>query len=236
MSSSEKIKYSHKKVNLIGFMILSAVAIATGYMVFGTEAQHSNLVSKISSNERLEKERDKKMAENPMYMRLNTFGASLSAIKSVDQLKDASPAWSEFIFDLARNFPKSVFVKDLTYAADRSVVTLTLNAADRGNLVKVMSSLEDNDALREVNFETITKDDVTFPGEKVQRKAFSVLVTFLVDSEWLKKQYDFSRELKSTQPEIVIPPPRNREIESTEPVSTTSSTGTTSTGTTNIIN
>lgn len=233
--SSEKIQYSHKKVNLLGFLFLSIVTLATAYMVFGTEVAYKNITSKIASNERSEKDRDKKMAENSMYVRLNTFGASLSAIKSVDQLKDASPAWYEFIFDLARNFPKKVFVKDLTYAADRSVVTLTLNAADRENLIKVMSSLEDNDALREVNFETITKDDVTFPGEKVQRKAFSVLVTFSVDSEWLKKQYDFSRELKSTQSEILDSKKETVEINNSELIPIASSTGSTATGTINII-
>ncbi len=124
--SKEKITQDKPKINIFGLLFLMAVAAISAYVIIGTKIIADGLAKDIQTNKSELASRDKKMEENSSYKRLEEYGERLKVIKGVDELKDASPVWSQFVTDLARNYPKFVFQKGMTYDVTNQVVSVSL--------------------------------------------------------------------------------------------------------------
>lgn len=196
--SKEKLKEDKPKINIVGLLVLMAVTLFSAYVIIGSKLASDSLKSSIEANKSEQTEKDKKMEENSSYKRLKEYGERLKVAKGVDEMKDSSPVWSQFVTDLARNYPKFVFQKGMTYDVVNQSVAVSIIGPTRESLVRTMAFLNDSDGLSAVNFETITEEKVTFLGEKLQRPGYSTIATLKINQDWLKSQYEFAREVKES--------------------------------------
>lgn len=194
-------EFKKKKINIFTLLWLFLAIGISWYTVFGTNIDYNTTDAEIKRLQSEEKKNDAKMQENPMYKRLNAYGLGLSTIGNILKYKEASPTWYQFLQDFAHAIPKNITIRSLQYSPDKQRVVLNILASDRKRLIETMNLIEDFEGLKQVDFDGITEEKVTFKWEKVQYTGYGVNLTADVDPEYLKSKYETAESVKNEKME-----------------------------------
>lgn len=100
-------------------------------------------------------------------------------------------------------------LRQFQYEPAKKQVFVNMLAPERSRIVQAMSELENSPGLKGVDFDSITEEKVSFPGEKAQRTAYVAVARFYVDEEYLKEKYAFAKSLKEQKAETAGEPPED---------------------------
>lgn len=205
-------EYKRKKVNAVGFAFLLITMAVSAYAVFSPKFELSALESELSKNVKEIRKGDEEMLNDPSYIRLNEYGRGLSAASAFLRYKDANPTWFQFLGEVARSVPKDVTLRQFQYEPAKRQVFVSMLAPERSRIVQAMSELEDSEGLERVDFDSITEEKLTFPGEKTQRTAYVAVARFSVDEEYLKGKYEFANEVREQRSESAKDEPQAANV------------------------
>ncbi len=182
--------YKRKKINLFEFLPLIIITIFIIYFSVSINTEHSKLKEWIKKWSQEILENNEKIESKEIYKRLEKYWYRLSVVENIISYKDSVVRWFKFLLDLKKSVPNNSTITSFWYSNETGVVTIQLVSPSEERLIQTMKQIEDFEWLYWIDFNTISKEKISFLWDKRQYNWYSTTITSFIDDKYLEKKYE----------------------------------------------
>lgn len=194
--------YNRKKINIFEFLPLLLIVWFLSYLTLNVNSEYQELKESVSEWKEVIADNNLKIEEKDIYKRLQDYWYNLKTIDSILNYKDSIVNWYNFLLDLRNNIPKDATINTLSYSIETWVINIQLIAPTEERLIQSMNELEKFNGLYWIQFNTISKEKVSFVWDKTTYEGYSTTIDAYIEKSYLDDKYELIRKYKRIKYDI----------------------------------
>lgn len=189
-------KENKTKLNIIDVILLFVTIISAVYITYYINITYKKVRWKTLSLQKTEKQNDEAIHKNEMYKRIDIYWYRLSTIEEIIRYKDNRIYWREYLQEFKDYLPKNLNIKNIRYAPEKNILTISLRGPDRVSLLAALKHIQSFPWLNDITFNGIGVEQITFKWDKVQYKSDATIITAKINKDYLYKKYEEKQKQK----------------------------------------